>query len=165
METSEIEKLLVAYDGKLRSYARTLTMSSDNINDLMQDTALRALRNASQFDGRNFLCWTKAIMHNTFVNDQKREELCHAYGDGFEQCPSILREPDIRGGELYCALADIYDALEALPAEYYNLMHLLIVGHKYVEISDLLGVPLGTVKTRINRSRAMLKEMLGDYLN
>jgi DNA-directed RNA polymerase specialized sigma24 family protein len=44
-------------------------------------------------------------------------------------------------------------------------MRLLIGGHKYVEISVIMNIPLGTVKTRINLSRAILKHKLKDYLN
>jgi len=60
---------------------------------------------------------------------------------------------------------EIYNAIDDLPENYGTLIRLLIKGHKYVDISLITKIPLGTVKTHIHISRRILKEKLKDYLN
>ena len=60
---------------------------------------------------------------------------------------------------------DIYCAIDELPGNAGKVMRLLISGHKYVEIAVRMEIPIGTVKTRINISRSILKQRLKDYLN
>ena len=60
---------------------------------------------------------------------------------------------------------DIYCAIDELPGNAGKVMRLLFSGHKYVEIAVRMEIPIGTVKTRINISRSILKQRLKDYLN
>jgi DNA-directed RNA polymerase specialized sigma24 family protein len=57
---------------------------------------------------------------------------------------------------------DIYDAIDSIPGDTGRVMRLLIEGHKYVEISLMTRLPLGTVKTHIRLSREILKRVLSD---
>ena len=55
--------------------------------------------------------------------------------------------------------------IDELPDNAGKVMRLLISGHKYIEIAVRIGIPMGTVKTRINISRSILRQRLKDYLN
>ena len=71
----------------------------------------------------------------------------------------------VRFGFLNHLTHDIYNAIDNLPGNASKVMHMYIVGHKYIEIAAHLQMPIGTVKTRISQARIILKEQLKDYLN
>jgi RNA polymerase sigma-70 factor (ECF subfamily) len=161
MERNGTEELLLALQGKLWKDAYSLTWDRNRADDLLQETFTRALCNAGSFSGssQDFTKWTHAIMHNAFLNNVKKEQhLCHVndtflattFGD--KECDEGLQ------------VNDIYSAIDSLPGNAGKVMRLYVSGHKYGEISIIMEIPLGTVKTRISQARAILKEQLKDYL-
>ena len=162
MEKHEIEKLLLAEMGELYQFAYKLTHDYDRANDLLQETFLRVLKNADKFedDGR-FMSWVFVIMRHTFLNNCKREELWVAAEESLHSTAFTTKNESSSGTEV----DDIYCAIDELPGNAGKVMRLLISGHKYVEIAVRMEIPIGTVKTRINISRSILKQRLKDYLN
>ena len=166
MKNSDIKDQLLISLGKLRKYAYNLTLDSNKTKDLVQETAIIVLCNAEKFeDDEKFIYWARAIMHNTFINDTKREERRHNIREQHFTPPPITNNYDEGYTDSEVEINDIYNTIDELPGNAGKVMRLLISGHKYVEISVIMNIPLGTVKTRINLSRAILKKKLKDYLN
>lgn len=166
MERSEVAELFIAARGKLYQYAHCLTWDFDRAEDLLQETAFKVLSNAHRLKEKDgFLQWARRIMHNTFINDSIHEER-HLSVDDFAPIIAFANK-EIRENDCDCEICidEIYNAIDDLPGNNGKLMRLLIKGHKYLDISIITNLPLGTVKTRIHISRQLLKEKLKDYLN
>ena len=140
---------------RLRRYARALTGDGHRADDLVQDTIERALGKFHLWRrGSDLRAWMFAIMHNVFVNQLKqRRELAldEATEAGLESAP--------RADPL--ELRDLEAALARLPAEQREV--LLLVGLEqlsYAEASQALGVPAGTVMSRLSRARERLRELM-----
>lgn len=162
MEKREVEQLLLAGMGRLYQFAYRLTRDYDRANDLLQETILKVLYNAHRFeDDGKFMSWAHTIMHNAFINNCRREELCQAVEDTLYTTAFTTKADSASGMEV----DDIYCAIDELPDNSGKVMRLLVSGHKYVEIAVRMEIPIGTVKTRINLSRSILKKRLKDYLN
>ena len=166
MEQSEMEKLLLAARGKLRLYAFSLTSDWERAEDLLQETSLRVLNAAGNFkDKGKFFSWAREIMLNAFLNNAKREE----HYQCVEQLGHTTLFANSEQDDLYIDtdidIEEIYNAIDELPGNSGKVMQLLVSGHKYMEIAVLMNIPIGTVKTRINISRTILKHKLKDYLN
>ncbi len=140
---------------RLRRYARALAGDSHRADDLVQDTLERALVKFHLWRrGSDMRAWMFAIMHNVFVNQlrQRRETaLDEATEAGLESAP--------RADPL--ELRDLEAALARLPAEQREV--LLLVGLEqlsYAEASQALGIPVGTVMSRLSRARERLRELM-----
>jgi len=151
MESAQI----TAHIPRLRRYARALTGDGARADDLVQDTLERALTKFHLWRADSDLrAWMFAIMHNVFVNQLKarRElELDENLAAGLEGPP--------RSDPL--EMRDLDAALARLPAEQREV--LLLVGleqFSYVEASAALGVPLGTVMSRLSRGRERLRALM-----
>ena len=166
VERSEVAELFIAARGNLYQYAHCLTWDFDRADDLLQETAFKVLINAHQLTEKNgFLKWARRIMHNIFISNSKHEER-HQSVDDFAPIISFTNK-EIYEQECDCEICvdEIYNAIDNLPGNNGALIRLLIKGHKYLDISVITKLPLGTVKTRIHISRQLLKEKLKDYLN
>ena len=163
---TDIVKLLLASQGRLRKYAYSLTKDENRAEDLLQETFLKVLYNAKRLenDGK-FIYWASTIMRNAFINNSEREERYQTISELLCTAPFDAKNYDSNHTDSYVEIDDIYSAIDNLPGNAGKVMRLLIGGHKYVEISVIMNIPLGTVKTRISLSRAILKRKLKDYLN
>ena len=169
MEITEITKLLLESREKLHKYACSLTWDWHSADDLMQETAIRVLRNAGKYtpgDGSGFYSWARKIMYRTFINGLKREQHYKLIDEFSPQ--TVGEQPFVEKFTVACDsdstihVDDIYRAIDRLPSETGKVMRLLVDGHKYVEIAVMTKLPLGTVKTHIRLSREILKRMLND---
>lgn len=166
MERGYIEEMLIDASDELKKYAFHLTQNWNKTNDLLQETYKRVLYNADKFEDRGkFLCWVRTIMHNAFMNESKREERYQVVEELFYTTSLARKGKTEDYQDCKIEIKDIYNAIDDLPGNASKVMRLLVSGHKYYEISVIMEIPLGTVKTRINISRAILKEKLKDYLN
>jgi len=143
--------------------ARTLVRRPGDAEDLVQDTLVRAFRGIGGFDGDYPRAWLLTIMRNTEVNRNRRRR------------PSLLFDPDSSdavadigsagqpeeefvGGEFERA---VRIAMIALPEHYARVVELVdIDGLSYAETAELLGIPLGTVMSRLHRARARIRKQL-----
>ena len=151
MERPEI----AAHIPRLRRYARALTGDSQLADDLVQDTLERALTKFHLWrHGSDLRAWMFTIMHNVFINQLKaRREL--ALDDGVEDGLQSAPQSDP------LELRDLDTALRRLPVEQREV--LLLVGLEqlsYAEASRALGVPLGTVMSRLSRGRGRLRALM-----
>jgi RNA polymerase sigma-70 factor, ECF subfamily len=144
-----------------------LTGRPADAEDLVQDTYLKAFRASDRFEpGTNLRAWLFTILHNTFLNRRRRavkepttlesEELERLAAD-FREHPETPEQLLLRG----TLDADLQAALDALPEAFRQAVWLRDVEEfTYAEIATMLGVPIGTVMSRISRGRRLLFERL-----
>ncbi len=149
--------LVVAELPRLRRYARALTGDAARADDLVQDTLERALSRWTLWRaGSNLRAWLFAIMHNLFVNQIKSGQRIEYYGD--DPPP----EPQARPTQSDALeVRDLAAALQRLPVEQREVM--LLVGLEelsYEEAAKALGIPVGTVMSRLCRGRERLRGLL-----
>lgn len=157
-----IEHLDALYD-----HGRYLTRNEAEAEDLVQETYARALGAAATFTGGNLKAWLFRIQRNAFIDQRRRTR---PSAPGFD--PGKLDElPDPGGGigEAEAAQlrrvtsAEIEAALVALSDEARAIVLLDLEEFTETEMADILGCALGTVKSRLSRARAALREKLKDY--
>ncbi|HVN91527.1 MAG TPA: sigma-70 family RNA polymerase sigma factor [Candidatus Binataceae bacterium] len=155
----------------LYTSALRLARNRDDAEDLLQDTVLRAYRSFHQFSpGTNCRAWLLTILYNHFRSDYRRgwrEQLANT-GDEFErelEASSIAQDEgqdnpeQIAAGHSTAQL--IQKALTTLPEEFRETLLLVDLQElNYQEVSEVLAIPLGTVKSRISRGRTMLRVAL-----
>lgn len=149
---------LIEHLPRLRRYARALTGDRSRADDLVQDTLERALAKLDLWQpGSDLRAWLFTLMHNLFVNQIRGRRLAET------TLEDALDEP-VNGGQLEALAArDIHDALARLPFEQREV--LLLVGLEqfgYAEAALVLGVPTGTVMSRLSRARERMRQMLAD---
>lgn len=140
----------------LRRYARSLTSDAADAEDLVQEALLRAHeRRASFRRGTGMRVWLMSILHNLFIDGlrsrQARERRETAMAD---LLPAVTQAPQ----EISVRLAQIRGAFDRLPEDQRAALHLVAVeGLSYTEAAAVLGVPQGTLMSRIGRARAALR--------
>lgn len=149
--------LIVPFIPNLRRYAGALTMNPGDAEDLVQETLERAVRKFHLWRPGDLRAWLFSIMHNVFVNNLKRRR--HQTVD-IDDVQIAARVASADGLDMM----DLRKALGALPAEQREV--LLLIGLEdmsYVEVSQSLGIPIGTVMSRLSRGRQRLRrEMDGE---
>ncbi|MFZ4860582.1 RNA polymerase sigma factor [Sphingobacterium sp. Mn56C] len=166
MNKFEFNNLIVRHSDSLKSYARNFTKDTEDANDLVQDTLLKAVTYFGSFrEGTNLKGWLYTIMKNTFINNYRRITKSNSF---------ITKEEDISNANLVGSATrnlgenkfireDINSALDNLSLEYYTPFTMYFEGYKYHEISTYLNIPIGTVKTRIHIARKAMKKSLAIY--
>jgi RNA polymerase sigma-70 factor, ECF subfamily len=148
---------IVAEIPRLRRYARALTGRAEAADDLVQDTLERALDRWRFWQrGRALRPWLFAIMHNLHVDARRREGVVDYRDEG--DLPALPQRAD---QEDALALRDLERGLSLLPLEQREV--LLLVGLEelsYGEVALALGLPLGTVMSRLSRARSRLRAIL-----
>ena len=165
MERKHAEELLLSLQGQLWGYAYTLTLEKNRADDLLQETFTRVLCKAHTFKSGSskFAAWAHTIMRHAFINSIKKKE--HTHTVHLSDTPFAHKPLEHNSSDSQALTNDIYTAINNLPGNAPQVMHMYIVGHKYIEIAAHLQMPIGTVKTRISQARIILKEQLKDYLN
>jgi RNA polymerase sigma-70 factor (ECF subfamily) len=150
----------------LRPFALRLTRDSDDANDLVQDTLVKAYTNREKYaDGTNLKAWLFTIMKNTFITQYQRMVRRNTFIDTTENLHFINSNESLQDNGAIASFMreDIEKALE-LTDEMYRLPFLMYFqGFKYHEIAEELDLPIGTVKNRIHIARKDLKQMLCMY--
>lgn len=147
---------LIEHLPRLRRYARALTGDVNRADDLVQDTLERALAKLDLWQpGSDLRAWLFTLMHNLFVNQIRIKRPQETVME------EALDEP-VSGGQMEALAArDIHAALARLPEEQREV--LLLVGLEqfgYAEAAQVLGVPTGTVMSRLSRARERMRQML-----
>lgn len=160
------EQQALALIDRLYSTALRLTRNPADAEDLVQDTYLKAFRSAAQFrPGTNLRAWMFTILHNTFLNARRDEGRAPVEADSevVEQAADVAAG----GGTPEDALvreamdADVRAALDSLPDTFREAVWLRDVEQfTYDEIARIVGVPIGTVMSRISRGRRLLYDRL-----
>lgn len=154
----EFTRQLLAAAPSLRAFAISLTGNVERADDLVQDTMMRAWAGFASFtEGTNLKAWLFTILRNAFTSQfrKRRREVEDADGE----YAATLVSP--AGQESKAALDDMRDALAKLPAEQREAVLLVgASGFSYEETAEICGCAVGTVKSRVNRGRARLAELM-----
>jgi RNA polymerase sigma-70 factor (ECF subfamily) len=144
---------------RLRRYARTLTRDLSRAEDLLQSCLVRALEKEHLWEpGTDLRAWLFTIMHNQHVNDIRR--LVRERGAvPIEEVAAKL--PAVTSIEASLELGDAEQAIAELPCDQREVV--VLAGHegqRYEDMAKRLGVPIGTIRSRLSRGRTRLREML-----
>jgi RNA polymerase sigma-70 factor (ECF subfamily) len=157
----------------LMAAALRLTRRRADAEDLVQETLYRAFRSLRTFQkGTRFNAWIFQILRNAHINRGRREAAAPAAVDMTEMETPAPQPvvPDLKSLEELERIADhhfderVKAAVDGLPDHFRAPMVLFSLGElSYQEIADTLGVPIGTVMSRLHRARAQLRAELLDY--
>ena len=165
-EITTFKKRLLGLQSNLMNFAFQLTTSREAAADLVQDTTLKVLDNEEKYvDNVNFKGWVFTIMRNIFINNYRRQVRSATVVDNTEDLYhlNISQESGLSTPEGSFAAKEISSAINAFSDEYRIPFNMYIAGYKYSEIADKMGLPLGTVKSRIFFARKRLREQLADF--
>ena len=163
MSTVEFNQMLVNNAEFLKPFAITLTRDNEAGKNLFQETLYRALANKDKYSvGTNIKAWLYTIMRKIFINNYRRKLKQNTI---FDSTPNEFLINQNQGviantAESNLRLKDIQEAIHKLPQIFRNPFLLYFDGFKYHEIADMLGEPLGTIKSRIHFARKLLKTQI-----
>jgi RNA polymerase sigma-70 factor (ECF subfamily) len=168
----EFEELVLPLLDSLYSAALRMTRNSSDAEDLVQETVLLAFRNFHQFQsGTNIKAWLFRILTNTFINGYRKkskepERVDLPDVEDFYFLSEVRRQSESASDPEMQVLnrflhEDIMAAIDRLPEEFRLVVVLnAIEGLAYQEIADILGIPIGTVRSRLYRGRKLLQKYL-----
>jgi RNA polymerase sigma-70 factor (ECF subfamily) len=147
-------QLIVPYIPNLRRYARALIGDREGAEDLVQDTLERAVRKFHLWRPGDLRAWLFSIMHNVFVNQLKARKIAYEIeiDDTIAAPQSSVTATD---------LMDLDRALAALSPDQREVVLLVALEDMtYAEVSRALGIPIGTVMSRLSRAREKLRRLM-----
>jgi len=169
-ETDALAHLDQLYGAALR-----MTRNPADAEDLVQETFAKAYASFHQFTpGTNLKAWLYRILTNTFINTyrKKQRQPQQSGGDTIEDWQLARAEAHTSTGlrsaemEALDRMPDsvVTDAMNALAPDFRMAVYLADVdGFSYKEIAEIMGTPIGTVMSRLNRGRNQLRKLLADY--
>lgn len=167
------EEEFLPHADALANFAYYLTQDDADVDDLVQDTFLKAYKSAEQYQkGTNSKAWLFRIMKNTFINEYKRKKRT-GQKVGFDEIISFHDEEessltsytDLRT-ELFGSMMgdEMMEAINELPRDSRTIMILCYVEEfQYEELAAIFDIPIGTVRSRLSRARGLLKDKLKSY--
>jgi len=147
-------QLIVPYIPNLRRYARALIGDREGADDLVQDTLERAVRKFHLWRPGDLRAWLFSIMHNVFVNQLKARKVAYEIeiDDSIAAPQSSVTTTD---------LMDLDRALMALSPDQREVVLLVALEDMtYAEVGRALGIPIGTVMSRLSRAREKLRRLM-----
>jgi RNA polymerase sigma-70 factor (ECF subfamily) len=172
LSAKDFEVEAMNHSAALYGVALRMTRRSADAEDLVQDTLLKAMRARHQFQaGTNLRAWLMRILTNTFINKYKRgvlernvfdPETLDPVSDGWTGSATLRGLRDAEGQMMLPLLQDeIRAAIDELPDDYRVAVLLVDIQElSYREAADAIGVPMGTVMSRLHRGRKFLKTRL-----
>ncbi len=144
----------------LRNFARSLTRNPAQADDLVQDTIVKALANVDRFDpDTNLRPWLFTILRNTFYSDLRRR--WREVEDGEGHYAARLNEAPRQDGKL--DFDDFKKAFSQLQDEHREVLTLIgASGCSYDEAAEICGCAVGTIKSRVNRGRRRLEDLMAE---
>ncbi len=153
---------LIAFLPNLRRFAISLCGSRDLADDLVQAACERALANAGRFEpGTRLDAWMFRILRNLWIDQVRRQKTAGVHDDIAER-PDIVGSSGEREAEARLILKTVAEAIAELPDGHREVLLLVCVEElSYREAADILGIPIGTVMSRLARARKNLAEAAG----
>ncbi|PST19305.1 RNA polymerase subunit sigma [Rhizobium sp. JAB6] len=157
---TKLDAELIELIPALRNFARRFYASPNDIDDLVQETIVKALANLDKFEeGTRLKSWLFTIMRNAFCTRfglAKRERAGLGEAPDYRISVQPHQEWTVRGHELETAIAK-------LPERYRTAIEVVFIqGVSYEEAAKQFGCPIGTIKSRVNRARERIVNQLGD---
>ncbi len=176
----EFEEIAMVHLDSLYNMALRLILNKEEAEDLVQETYLKAYRFFDTFEkGTNIRAWLFKILRNTFINKYRKTASMpnEVFFEDIESVNThIAYDQESKAGESVDTLEtkigdlsnlmddDVKHALDNLPIEYREAILLSDVEElPYKDISEITNVPIGTVKSRLNRGRRLLQKSLWEY--
>ena len=165
MEKEEMTDYLIGNQEEMYQWAYRLTRNYDDAQDLLQSTLLCALKSVGMYTEENNISgWLYTIMRNIFLNTTRHSgRCCCMEKEDIERMMQLGENALNDNAEIAFDMSDIQRAIDTLDRPYKIPMSLYLSGYKYQEIAEKMGIPLGTVKSRIHASRVQLQETLKDF--
>ncbi|HVP28824.1 MAG TPA: sigma-70 family RNA polymerase sigma factor [Myxococcota bacterium] len=162
----EVARQALAHADALYNFARWLARDPAEAEDLVQEAYSRALGAARNFEpGTNLKAWLMRILRNAFIDRRRRSQRevyvddLDADGEVAEPVPGELQLDQIRA----LVAEDVSAAVRALPEPFRTVVLLDLEGMTEAEVASVLGCATGTVKSRLSRARAVLRDRLAAY--
>jgi len=143
----------------LRAFARSLSRSPEEADDLVQETLVKAWKSWQHFTpDTNLKAWTFTILRNTFLSERRKRKNEVQDTDGL-----LAQQLSVRGAQLgHMDLLDFQKSFALLPDEQKEALLLIgAEGFAYEEAALMCGCAVGTMKSRVNRARVKLAELMG----
>jgi RNA polymerase sigma factor (sigma-70 family) len=155
------------------NFGYRLTFDEDDAKDLVQDAFMKSYRFVESFEkGTNAKAWLFRILKNSFINDFRKKSKEPAKVD-YQEVESFYNSEDVdntittdlRVETLRDMMGDeVSNALNSLDVDFRTVIILCdLNGFKYDEMSKILDIPIGTVRSRLHRARNLLREKLKEY--
>jgi RNA polymerase sigma-70 factor (ECF subfamily) len=168
-----LKEELLPHIHSIYNFAYRLTLDEQMAKDLVQETYLKSLRFLNTFrPGTNAKAWLFKILKNNFINDYRKRSkepsrVDYQEVENFYNSDSVNRliTPDLRVEAIRDLIGDeVSNALNTLDVDYRTIIILCdLEGFSYAEMSKILDIPIGTVRSRIHRARSLLKTILKVY--
>lgn len=154
-----MDGLIEAQIPRLRRYARALTGDAARADDLVQDTLERAWgRRHLWRTGSDLRAWLFTVMHNVFLNQQRGARPAADFVEIDESLPLPARSDGLDG---QLELRDVERALAQLAPEHREVLLLVALEDmRYEDVAKVLGIPVGTVMSRLSRGRERLRVLM-----
>lgn len=176
-DRSKFEGLISGHLDSLYRTALRMTRNTSDAEDLVQETCLKAFRYYDRFEeGSNLRAWLFKILTNLFINryrKQAKEPVLVEYDEAEDFLIYNQMQETAGGGTGKGPEKDLFDrvlgtevdrAINELPEDFRVVVVMAFVeGLAYEEIAEALGVPMGTVKSRLHRGRKLLQKTLYQY--
>ena len=166
MNALQFQKKLLSMQENMMNFALMLTANRDDAQDLMQDTTLKVLDNQEKFvDNINFKGWVLTVMRNIFINNYHKIVRSQTVVDQGVDLYNldVVNDSGFDSPDGAYQIKEITKAINGLNPELKVPFSMFLSGYKYNEIAEKLGVPLGTVKSRIFFARQELQKILKDF--
>jgi RNA polymerase sigma-70 factor, ECF subfamily len=157
-DNKDVREVMLAAVPSLRAFAISLCGNVDRADDLVQEALMRALSHISSFEpGTNMSAWLFTILRNLFRSEYRKrrrevEDIDGAYAGQLASLPEQNSRIEIN---------EFRDALKLLPSEQREALILVgASGFSYEEAAQICGCAVGTIKSRVNRARCRLAEIL-----
>ncbi|MCG8410367.1 MAG: sigma-70 family RNA polymerase sigma factor [Bacteroidales bacterium] len=166
MTAIDFNHQLISLESKLSRFALSLTSNKEAAQDLLQETYFKALSHKDKFVGySNLKAWAFTIMKNTFINNYRKQQKENTHNDTTKNMYFLNMSKDIFSitPDTEFTTKEILKQIDSLQDEFKQPFKMFLAGYKYKEISEELGVKIGTVKSRIFFTRKKLMKSLKDF--
>ncbi len=159
---ADLKRELIDLLPRLRRFARTLTRSIPDADELVQEACLRALTRADQWNRDQPLDrWMFRITRNLWISEIRKRGV--RTGAGTVPADETSELVTLDTGEANVAMSDLGRKIAALPSDLSSvLLAVSVEGYSYAEAADLFEIPVGTVMSRIHRARKTLAAMIAE---